>query len=174
VTIDLRPTWRQKVVLPELPIVPPAAPMTIDEETAAHWRPALAGAFALWTEADTPPGEPLDDVPTSSDFAFGLLDPGSPHALARISPFWAEVWEHGSPAWLLQAGQYEYTPDHRPYLGSTGVPGLHLNTGYSGHGIMASAGGSRLVIDLLTGRASPPDNPFRPDRPMVERQLDIL
>jgi glycine/D-amino acid oxidase-like deaminating enzyme len=148
--------------------------MTIDEETAAHWRPALAGAFALWTEAGTPPGEPLDDVPTTSDFAFGLLDPASPHALARISPFWAEVWEHGSPAWLLQAGQYDYTPDHRPYLGPTHAPGLYLNTGYSGHGIMAGAGGSRLVVDLLTGKETPERNPFRPDRPMVERPLDIL
>lgn len=173
-TLDLRPTRRQKLVLPELPIVPRNAPMTIDEETAAHWRPALAGAFALWTEAGTPPGEPLDDVPTSSDFAFGLLDPRSPHALARISPFWAQVWEQGSPAWLLQAGQYCYTPDHRPYLGPSGVPGLHLNTGYSGHGIMAGPGGSRLVVDLLIGRARPEENPFRPDRPLVERPLDIL
>jgi sarcosine oxidase subunit beta len=174
VTLQVRPTRRQKMVLPELPAVPRDAPMTIDEETAAHWRPALAGAFALWTEAGTPPGEPMDDVPTTSDFAFGLLDPASPHALARISPFWAEVWEHGSPAWLLQAGQYDYTPDHRPYLGPTHAPGLHLNTGYSGHGIMAGAGGSRLVVDLLTGKEAPERNPFRPDRPMVERPLDIL
>ena len=47
-TIDLRPTIRQKLVFPELPDVPPDAPMTIDEETAAHWRPGLAGAYALW------------------------------------------------------------------------------------------------------------------------------
>ena len=51
---------------------------------------------------------------------------------------------------------------------------LHLNTGYSGHGIMTSPAGSRLVVDLITGRASQSTNPFRHDRSMVERPLDIL
>jgi glycine/D-amino acid oxidase-like deaminating enzyme len=49
-----------------------------------------------------------------------------------------------------------------------------LNVGYSGHGIMASAGGSRIVIDTLLGRLAPEHNPFRPKRAMVERPLDIL
>jgi glycine/D-amino acid oxidase-like deaminating enzyme len=113
-------------------------------------------------------------VPTNPDFAFAILNPASPQALARISPFWADVWERGGAPWLLQAGQYCYTPDHRPLLGPSAVPGLHLNTGYSGHGIMAGTGGSRLVIDLLLGRARLEENIFRPDRPMIERPLDIL
>ena len=173
-TLDVRPRRRQKLIIPDLPEVPADAPMTIDEETVAHWRPALNGAYALWTDPETPVSEPTDEVPTSVEFAWQLLDPDSPRALARISPFWARVWERGGPDWVLQAGQYEYTPDHRPYLGPSGVPGLHLNCGYSGHGIMASAGGGRLVVDLLTGRADPASNPFRPDRPIVERPLDIL
>jgi sarcosine oxidase subunit beta len=171
--LDLHPTIRQKLILPEVPEVPPDAPMTIDEETVAHWRPALRGAYGLWTESGTPPTEPTENPPPSADYAFGLLDPRSPRALARISPFWARVWERGVD-WLLQAGQYSYTPDHRPYLGPSKVPGLHLLCGDSGHGIMASAGSARLVIDLLTGRADPAANPFRPDRPLVERPLDIL
>jgi sarcosine oxidase subunit beta len=173
-SLDVRPRRRQKLIIPDLPEVPADAPMTIDEETVAHWRPALNGAYALWTDPETPVSEPADEVPTSVEFAWQLLDPGSPRALARISPFWARVWERGGPDWVLQAGQYEYTPDHRPYLGPSAVPGLHLNCGYSGHGIMASAGGGRLVVDLLTGRADPASNPFRPDRPIVERPLDIL
>jgi sarcosine oxidase subunit beta len=172
--IELRPTIRQKLVLPDVPEVPPEAPMTIEEETAAHWRPGLGGAFALCTHADTPAGEPLEDVPTSADFALHLLDAASPHALARLCPFWAGVWQRNTSYWLLQAGQYDYTPDHRPLLGPTAVQGLHLNTGYSGHGIMTSTGGSRLVVDLLVGRADQSDNPFRYDRPMAERAFDIL
>jgi hypothetical protein len=39
---------------------------------------------------------------------------------------------------------------------------------------MASTGGSRLMVDTLLGRVPPEANPFRPDRPMVERPLDIL
>jgi sarcosine oxidase subunit beta len=172
--LDLRPTIRQKLVVPELPAIPAWAPMTIEEETAAHWRPWQSGCYALWTDPGVPPGEPLEDVPTSSHFAFQLLDPVSPCALARISPFWRQVWADGTLYWTLQAGQYDYTADHRPLLGPSDVEGLYLNTGYSGHGIMASAGGSRLVVDALLGRSQPGDNPFRPDRAMVERRFDIL
>ena len=165
---------RQKLIMPDVPEVPADAPMTIDEETGAHWRPALRGAYLLWTAPGVPPGPPLDDVPPSADFAFGLLNPASPQAVARISPFWADVWARNTSHWFLQAGQYAYTPDHRPFLGPTAVAGLYLNCGYSGHGIMASAGGSRLVIDTLTGALPPEANPFRVDRPVVGRDLDIL
>jgi sarcosine oxidase subunit beta len=37
--LDLRPTIRQKMVVPDLPAIPAWAPMTIEAETAAHWRP---------------------------------------------------------------------------------------------------------------------------------------
>ena len=173
-SLDIRPTIRHKLVMPDVPEVPRDAPMTIEEETAAHWRPWQNGAFGLWTEAITPPGPPLDDVPTTTDWAFGLLNPASDHSLARLCPFWASVWERNTLYWVLQAGQYDYTPDHRPLLGPSALPGLHLNTGFSGHGIMTSPAASRLVVDLLTGRANQTTNPFRPDRPMVERPLDIL
>jgi glycine/D-amino acid oxidase-like deaminating enzyme len=148
--------------------------MTIHEETAAHWRPGLSGCYALFTDPDVRPGEPLDNVPTSVDFAFSLLDPRSPTSLARLSPLWERLWAEGTLYWILQAGQYAYTADHRPLLGPSDVPGLVLNVGYSGHGIMASAGGSRLVVDTMLGRSVPEANPFRPQRDMVERPLDIL
>ena len=176
VEVVLRPTRRQKLVIPELPTVPRDAPMTIEEETSVHWRPALNGCLALFTDPDTQASEPHDPVPVEHDWAFGLLDPASEHALARVAPFWREAWAGGASAvhWYLQAGQYEYTPDHRPYLGAIGPGGLYLNGGYSGHGIMAGAGGSRLVVDLLTGAADPETNPFRPDRTFEDREHDIL
>lgn len=172
--LDLRPTIRHKLVIPELPALPPYGPMTIHEETAAHWRPSLAGCFGLFTDPSTPPGEPLDNVPTSIDFAFSVLDPRSPTSLARLSPIWESVWNEGSLYWLLQAGQYTYTADHRPLLGPSDVPGLVLNVGYSGHGIMGSAGGSRMTVDAMLGRLPRAANPFHPQRRMVERPLDIL
>jgi sarcosine oxidase subunit beta len=174
--VELRPTRRQKLVLPSVPQVPADAPMTIEEETAAHWRPVLGGAMALFTDPGTPPSEPHDPVPVDHDWAFGLLDPRSEHALARVAPFWRDVWADGAPSaqWFLQAGQYEMTPDRRPYLGPVGPEGLHLNGGYSGHGIMASAGGSRRVVDLITGAADAAENPFRPDRMIDVREHDIL
>ena len=172
--LDVRPTIRQKLIVPDLPAIPSWAPMTIEVETAAHWRPWQTGCYALWTDPEVPPGEPLHDVPTSSGFAFALLDPASPRALARITPLWRDVWDEATVDWTLQAGQYTYTRDHRPLLGPTEVEGLYLNAGYSGHGIMAGPAGSRLVVDALLGRVRPADNPFRADRPMVDRPFDIL
>ena len=55
-----------------------------------------------------------------------------------------------------------------------GVAGLAVNTGYSGHGIMGGPGGSRLTVDALLGRLPAPENPFRPDRPTLPRELDVL
>ena len=172
--IPLNLVRRQKLVMPDVAEVPQNAPMTIDEDTGSHWRPAMRGALALRTIPGVPPGPPLDDVPTSAQFAFDLLDPASPYSVARISPFWRDVWVRGTDHWFLQAGQYDYSPDHRPLLGSTSLPGLYVNCGYSGHGIMTSGAASRLVVDTITGKIAPGDNPFRFDRPILYRELDVL
>jgi len=115
-------------------------------------------------------------VPIEQEWAFGLLDPNSDHALAKVTPFWRDIWADGAPSahWFLQAGQYEVTPDRRPYLGEAGPEGLLFNGGYSGHGIMSSAGGSRRVVDLITGATDAADNPFSPGRPIEPREHDIL
>lgn len=165
---------RQRLILPEAAEVPQDAPMTIDEETGAHWRPWLAGAHLMWTTPTEPPGPPQEDVPTSASFAFGLLNPASNHAVARISPFWRDVWLRNTSHWLLVAGQYSYTPDHRPLLGATSIDGLYINCGYSGHGIMGSAGGSRLTVDVITGAVPSEQNPFRLDRQFAARALDVI
>jgi sarcosine oxidase subunit beta len=159
---------RQKLILPEVPEVPPHAPMTIDEDTGVHWRPALAGAWLLFTDPATPESPPADNVPVGPAFAFQLLDPTSPFSVARVVPFWREVWDRGAAPWLLQAGQYTMTPDHRPLIGPLSIEGLWVNTGYSGHGIMLGPAGSRLLVDLLTGKAE--SNPFAPDRMFEERE----
>jgi sarcosine oxidase subunit beta len=182
--IGLEPTIRQKVLVPDLPAVPPDAPMTIDEETGAHWRPWLRGALVLQTDPGTQPTAPSWSPAGSADAGFRLLDPASPSSVARISPFWAESWRAGGASFTVQAGQYEITPDHRPYVSPTPVRGLWLNGGYSGHGVMGSAGGSRLLVDLITGRSTAPAggltadpdgwSPFRLDRPFVERERDVL
>ncbi|MGN6562136.1 MAG: NAD(P)/FAD-dependent oxidoreductase [Thermomicrobiales bacterium] len=166
-TLPLTNIRRQKVILPELPQAPPGAPMTIDDDIGTHWRPALRGAYLLGADPDTPPGPPLEDVLPDADLALRLLDPASPLAAARSAPFWAAVWTHGGAHWSIQAGQYTMTPDSRPLIGPATIPGLWLNAGYGGHGVMASPGGSHLLLDLLTGRRNPADNPFRPDRPFT-------
>lgn len=173
VELPITTVVRHKVVLPDVPQVPPGAPMTIDEDTGAHWRPALAGASLLFTDPQTPPTPPTEDVPVDPGFAFRLLDPASPVSVARTAPFWRQVWEWGAASWMVQAGQYTMTPDRRPLIGETAVPGLFVNTGYCGHGVMASPAGSRHLIDVVTGKAG--DNPFAVDRGFEPRpHLDPL
>ncbi|HEX2035851.1 MAG TPA: FAD-dependent oxidoreductase [Chloroflexota bacterium] len=172
--LPLTTVRRQKVILPDLPAVPADAPMTIDEDTGVHWRPALRGAYLLFTDPATPPSPPAEEVPTDSRFAFRLLDPRSPIGAARVAPFWRQVWEHGAAPWMLQAGQYTYTPDHRPLLGATEVEGLWVNSCCSGHGVMGSPAGSRLLVDLLTGRRPGEANPFRLDRHFVAPEVATL
>jgi sarcosine oxidase, subunit beta len=155
---------RHKLILPRVPEVPADAPMTIDEDTGAHWRPALEGVWVLFTDPSTPPSEPSMDVPLDHRFAFQLLDPASPQSVARVVPFWRDVWERGADHWILQAGQYTVTPDHRPLVGRTPVEGLFVNAGHDGHGVMLSVATGRLLMDEI-GRAGAA-NPFRPDRPM--------
>ncbi len=184
VSIALAPTLRQRVSIPDLPAVPAEAPMTIDDETAAHWRPWLRGALVLHTDPTTEPGEPAWAPSGTAEAAFRLLDPASPVSVARISPFWAETWRSGGAPFSVQAGQYEVTPDHRPYISPTAIDGLWLNGGYSGHGVMGSAGGSRLLVDLIGGRSTAPPggltadadgrSPFRADRRFEERERDVL
>jgi sarcosine oxidase subunit beta len=181
--VPIAPTRRQKVIVAEAPEVPQDAPMTIDEDTGAHWRPALRGAYVLLTERGTAPSDPAWSVPTSADFAFRLLDPASDDAVAHVAPFWTEVWERGAN-WVLHAGQYEYTPDHRPFVSATPVEGLWLNGGWSGHGVMGSGGGSRILLDAISGASTGPSwglrpggpegNPFRLDRPMEVGRHDVL
>jgi sarcosine oxidase subunit beta len=176
--LDVRPTRRQKLLVPEMAAIPHDAPMTIDEETAAHWRPWQRGCLALFTDPTEQPDEPRDPVAIDQAWAFDLLDPSSEHALARVAPLWAAAWHAGSvQGWSLQAGQYEVTPDRRPYLGPAGgigPDGIHLNGGYSGHGIMASTAGSRMVVDAIMGHPDPLAAAFRTDRTITEREHDIL
>lgn len=172
--LGLHAVRRHKLIMPEVPEVPTDAPFLIDEDNGAHWRPALRGAQLVFTDPSTLPSEPAWDVPTSADFSFLLLDPASAHNVARACPFWRKIWERGADPRLLQAGQYTYTHDHRPFLGPTPVPGLSLNAGYSGHGVMGSAGGSRRVVDLLLGRLDPASDPFRWDRPVSSQTFDVI
>lgn len=163
-TLPLENLRRQKTILPDLPEVPPDAPMTLDEDNGTHWRPALNGAYLTGANREIIIEPPLEEVPTDQALALRFLDPASPFAAARIAPFWAEVWARGAANWSLHGGHYTLTPDGRPLIGPSALPGLWLNTGYGGHGVMESPAGSRRLLGLITGGRAPADDPFRPDR----------
>jgi len=156
VDLPLSIVRRQKVIIGANPLIPADAPMTIDDETGAHWRPEVDGAAMSWAVPEEP-REPTEHVPTDWTFPALVIE-----AVARLSPFWWEVGETlKREDVFLSAGLYTYTPDHKPIIGGyPDVKGLYLNVGYSGHGVMGSPEGSRLLVDLITGRISEEENPF--------------
>lgn len=168
--LEVKP--RHKVVVPSLARVPPDAPMTIDDDTGVHWRPVLSGAHVLDAAPRGPGREPVENVPPDLDMAFRVLDPSRSEAAARVSPFWGEAWRNGEFSWMVHSGQYTISPDHRPLIGRTPVEGLWVNSGYSGHGIMCSPAGGRILADLITAQLE--DSPFSPDRTFVKRRLDQI
>ena len=173
VSLPVEAVRRQRVVVWGGPPLPAGAPMTIDEDTTTHFRPTPAGAYLLHPDASETPAEPVEAVQADPAFAGRLLDPDSPIAMARSVPLWGDVWR-SSAQWVVQAGQYTMTPDHWPLIGETAVPGLNVNTGYSGHGIMLSPAGSRRLADLFAGDLAPADNIFRPDREPRPRPPETL
>ena len=151
---------RQKVVLGQVPEMPRHAPMTIDNDTGVLWRPEVGGAAFGWALPE-PASEPLEAVPTDWTFPAVVLD-----GAARLTPFWGQVAETLTrDNVFVSAGQYTCTPDNKPIIGPAGsIPGLYFNLGYAGHGIMASAGGARLLTDLIVDPSANEQNSFRYQR----------
>ncbi|MGQ9494037.1 MAG: NAD(P)/FAD-dependent oxidoreductase [Anaerolineae bacterium] len=160
VQLPLTNLRRQKVVLGDVPLVPRDAPMHIDADMGPYWRPEVDGAALGWALPEEP-SEPLDHVPTDWTFPAMVLE-----GVARLVPFWNQVAEKLTRDKIfLSAGQYTCTPDNKPIIGPCStIPGLHFNAGYAGHGIMASVGGARLLVDLILNPSANADNPFRYER----------
>ncbi|MBN1483639.1 MAG: FAD-dependent oxidoreductase [Chloroflexia bacterium] len=152
---------RQKAVV-HSELIPQNAPMTIDLDTGAYWRPEAKGGLLGWAEAgEEQPAEPADHVPADWDFPAVVIE-----GCMRLAPFWEEVAERLTAESVhASAGQYSITPDHKPILGPVpGAAGLYLNVGYSGHGVMGAPEGSRRVVEMVLGNIAPEDNPFRLER----------
>ena len=81
--LEMRPRRRMKLVIPDLPDIPEDAPMTIDEETVAHWRPGMRGAYALFTDPTAPIAEPTDNVAPDAGLR---LRPAQPDGAACPGP----------------------------------------------------------------------------------------
>lgn len=156
---------RHRLAVLHCDLVPRRAPLTIDDDTGVHWRPEGAGAL-MGKAFEEEPEEPKEVVPTDRSFPAMVLDPQSPYRASRVSPFWNRATNLLNRSNLdLYAGQYTYTPDHMPIIGPcSGVPGLYVNTGYSGHGIMGAPEGGKRLAHLIVGKASDSENPFSFER----------
>ncbi len=157
VDLPLQVIRRHRVTIGEHPLIPTWAPMTIDQDTGAHWRPEGPGAALAWAQDHEPPGEPVDNVRPRQDFPFEVLE-----GVSRLSPFWETVaGELKSSQVRLSAGQYTMTPDGEPIIGPHNeLGGLYFILSCNGHGVMAAPGAGRLLADLVTGQIEDVANPF--------------
>lgn len=161
--LPLQMVRRHRLILDRRPEVPAEAPMTVDADTGAHWRPHRGGALLAWARPE-PAGPPVWPVPPDPNFPAMVLRDRD--GVGRLAPFWRDLVPDITPAELyLTAAQYEITPDHLPIIGPAAeTEGLWIHTGYSGHGIMGSPSGGRLLAELMTGQRCAGDNPFRLER----------
>ncbi len=150
-------------------VCPPDAPMVIDEDTHVYWRPDGPAALLGGGEEHPTPSEPQDQVTADWEFPALTLEKAM-----RLTPFWARVADTlRADEVFVNAGQYSYVKDRCPVIGATPQPGLFLNAAYDGHGIMGAPAGSRLLIDLITGRVAPGDNRFALERLSTGQELDV-
>ena len=157
VDLPLQTIRRHRLTIGQHSLIPQGAPMIVDQDTGAHWRPESPGAALAWAQIHEPPSEPTDDVLPNPMFAHEVLE-----GVSRLCPFWIKVAESlKRDQVFLTAGQYTVTPDDKPIIGPhPDIGGLFFNLGYNGHGVMAAPGGGRLLADLVTGQADDADNPF--------------
>lgn len=161
--LPISPLRRHRVIVAPTAGIPQDAPLVIDADTGAHWRPHHGGALLAWgrPEAPSPAVFPVPVDPGFPDLVLRHAD-----GVGRLAPFWRTLAPAlPSSAIDFAAGQYTMTPDRKPLIGAAAeTAGLWLHTGYSGHGIMGSPSGGRLLADLVVGRAGATENPFDPGR----------
>jgi len=155
--------WRRhRVIVAPNSAIPQSGPVTIDANTGAHWRPHKGGALLAWAQPET---DASASWPVEPDPGFiNLILPGD-EGIGRLAPFWRELAEELSPRDVsVTAGQYTMTPDHRPLIGpAPATEGLYIHTGYSGHGIMGSPAGARILADIIDS-GHDRGNSFSPSR----------
>lgn len=140
-------------------LIDPAGPMVVDADLGLYWRPRPEGLFVGWERAlaaDQQPEAPRDPVPASWRYLTRVRRFGR-----RLTTFWHAL-DFENVLWHV--GQYVAPgcEDGRPIIGPhPDVAGLFVNTAYEGRGVMASAGGGRLLVDLLRGAERAESNPFR-------------
>lgn len=154
IKIPVEPYRRSLFITAPLPWFPPRSPFTFDTVTGTHFRPESGGILFLKINPDEGPS--YNEEP-DWDWLENIV-PDLMHLVPRLEE--AEVID----AW---AGLYAMTPDHSAILGPLpGRKGLHVATGFSGHGLMhAPAVACAMAEYLLDGETSTLDvSPYRLER----------
>jgi sarcosine oxidase subunit beta len=143
--------------------MPEGVPATIDVDTGAFFRPDGQGGRLTAPLGIPVPAPAVDEaIEAEAGYVARAID-----SVARLSPFWRDAAARLDPAATRAIrGQYCVTPDGGPAIGpAPGVPGLWLNLGYGGHGVMGSIEGGRRLARVMTAQdPHDPAGPFAPER----------
>jgi sarcosine oxidase subunit beta len=140
--------------------IPADAPVTIDTDLGAFWRPDTGGAritssFRGYLFVD----EGIDDPPLERDYLAAAINSVTP-----LTPVWRQ-WAQRVDDLHLRTGTFSVTADGGPVIGPLPQrPHIFLNGGYGGHGVMMSPEGARRLAEMIAAGREPSDNPFSPAR----------
>lgn len=171
-TLAISGRGRIDPTLQQLRFLPQFLPMF-----AKRWRSLLPGGLEGLRSGHETFARWRCDQPTPME-AVRILDPAPDAATIRLT--------HRRAVELLPAlkkstitaawaGYIDSTPDGVPAIGeATGLPGLILASGFSGHGFGIGPGAGRLVADLVAASAPIVDpGPYRPERLTTTAVKDV-
>jgi sarcosine oxidase, subunit beta len=146
--LPIRPLVRQLVDTGPVANLPVQLPMTIEEETAFHFRRVGDGLRLAMVEPTLRWGrEEVVDESLIADWLERLAHRYPQAAGVRVGRAWA--------------GLYDMTPDAHPIIGWVGER-IYAACGFSGHGFMqAPAVGSAVADELLNGISTFDLSPYR-------------
>ena len=143
VTLPVVPIRRHCFTTEPLPFVHDRLPMIVDMESGVYMHRESGGLLMGLANRDEKPGF---DTSVDWDFLERIVEP----AVRRWPLLEAAQVSNG---W---AGLYETTPDHNAVLGPpSGIGGLMLANGFSGHGFMHAPAVGQLIAEwIVDGRPS--------------------
>lgn len=145
VDLPIEPVRRQMVTTTALPEVPDDFPFVIDFARSLYFHPEGDGILTGMSNPNQAPGF---DQAIDAEWEAEALE-----AAAARMPILERAGRRAG--W---AGLYEVTPDAHPIFGPTGVEGLWVVGGFSGHGFMHGPIAGKLMAEfVLDGRASSVD-----------------
>ena len=113
--------------------------MVIDFETTFYFH--REGAGVLFGMGDKKEGSTFDTT-VQWDFLPQVIEVAVKRLPALADASISHAW----------AGLYEMSPDGNPIIGPSGLDGLYLINGFSGHGFQHSPAAGRVLADLIVGR----------------------
>lgn len=120
--------------------IPPNRIMVIDFETTFYFHRESTGVLFGMGDKDE---SPTFDTTVQWDFLPKVVEVAAGRLPALRDAEITHSW----------AGLYEVTPDANPIIGpATGVDGLFLITGFSGHGFQHSPAAGRILADVIARR----------------------